>query len=135
VSIVYAKKGKKSYPVLVSDEDFLSLRKIRWHILDSGYVSTNYGSKKIYMHHLVAGYPDEGLVIDHIDGNRQNNTRENLRLVSQKENSANKHKNILSPTTGLCYSAKYSKEQKRLIELMYKDGKTEEEILEYLSEV
>lgn len=49
-------------------------------------------SKMFKIHRLVAmtfiGEPKNGEVVDHIDGDRQNNNLENLRFVSQRENTA-----------------------------------------------
>jgi hypothetical protein len=141
MQVIYASKRKKRYPVLVSDEDFASLKKYSWHILDNGYVSTNLLKKKYYMHHLVCGYPDSGFVVDHKDGNRQNNTKENLHFITHKENSNNKHKETSSSFSDLSWSTKRIKVDEeltgsdilRIIELMKKDGKTEEEIKEALN--
>lgn len=50
-------------------------------------------AKKFLVHRLVyqafVGELKEGLVIDHIDGNRSNNHHTNLRLCTQKENIQN----------------------------------------------
>lgn len=55
------------------------------------YALCNNGDKNITMHRLITGI-DGDSVIDHIDGNGLNNTRVNLRCVSQAENMLNKRK-------------------------------------------
>jgi len=37
------------------------------------------------MHRYLMNYP-EGMVVDHIDGNSLNNSRKNLRVITQGEN-------------------------------------------------
>ena len=49
------------------------------------------------MHRMVLGAP-KGVAVDHIDGNGLNNTRENLRLATARENGV--HKRKLKPTAG-----------------------------------
>lgn len=43
----------------------------------------------IFIHHAIMGRPINGMFIDHINGNRLDNRRENLRIVSRRENSQN----------------------------------------------
>lgn len=63
----------------------------------NGYIRIDIGNnKKISAHRLVweafNGPIPEGMVIDHIDGNRSNNALSNLRLVSQSDNMDNAQK-------------------------------------------
>lgn len=67
-------------------------------------------NQKAYMAHRIIyemhfGPVDKSLVIDHIDGNSENNKIENLRLVPQKINARNtkKNKNSKTGTTGVTY--------------------------------
>ena len=45
---------------------------------------------KALLHHMIVGYPINGLVVDHVDRNPLNNKRDNLRIVSQSQNMYNK---------------------------------------------
>lgn len=67
-------------------------------ISPNGYIQFQYLGKKYYAHRVIwyicnGSYPE--LFIDHIDGNRNNNRRDNLREVSKLEN----HKNMKKPCT------------------------------------
>lgn len=43
------------------------------------------------LHHAILGKPPKGLMIDHINGNGLDNRRSNLRFVTNRENSMNRH--------------------------------------------
>jgi len=45
---------------------------------------------KIYMHHAIVGRPINGKEVDHLNGNTLDNRRENLRIVSHRENMQNR---------------------------------------------
>jgi hypothetical protein len=53
-------------------------------------VRENGKTKNIFLHHVVYKKPDKGMVIDHINRNKLDNRRENLREVSYSLNSANR---------------------------------------------
>jgi hypothetical protein len=85
----------KDLPVLISLSDIDLVKNRCWHISAGGYVSSydgydkNTGNRfKIAMHNLILSHPDS-LEIDHINGNRLDNRRENLRVVTHIQNKQN----------------------------------------------
>lgn len=81
----------KGQETLVDDEDYPLLSRIDWCMDGRGYV-TSLGVGRFKMHRLVVGYDGTRFQVDHIDGNRLNNQKSNLRLVSNKTNQENLHK-------------------------------------------
>lgn len=79
--------------VLLDDGDFANISKRKWHVSHNGYairrIELPSGTKKlVYMHKEIFG--DSGnFDIDHIDGNKLNNCRANLRLATRSFNNAN----------------------------------------------
>lgn len=72
--------------------------------LDSyGYWVVRYKGKSYKAHRIILllhGIEIEGLLVDHMDGNRQNNLKSNLRTVEATLNSRNASKNKLN-TSGI----------------------------------
>jgi hypothetical protein len=78
---------------IVDDQDFDLVSSIRWYPMSNrrGYGKTTYAynpNKSVIMHRLIAGAKD-GQFVDHIDGNGLNNVRDNLRVCTRSQNSAN----------------------------------------------
>lgn len=77
---------------IVDDEDFEIVSKYRWHLGTDNYViNRNHFNKKkktIRMHRLVINAKD-GQQLDHINGDRLDNRKCNLRFSTQHENSLN----------------------------------------------
>lgn len=73
----------------VSREDFTRLSKFRWFRSTNGYAVRRLGRGREYMHRAVARTP-KGKLTDHIDGNKLNNTRSNLRHADQFQNQQNR---------------------------------------------
>lgn len=92
---------------LICDKDvwFGGANQYCWSLSHVGYAfaRSNVTGRPIYFHSLV--FPDrkDGMWYDHIDGNRLNNTRNNLRFVTPRENTVNRgiSKNNTSGYTGV----------------------------------
>jgi len=79
--------------VLVDAADYEWLSRYTWSCNDSGYALRREKGKKILMHRQIMQPPD-GMLVDHIDGNKRNNCRCNLRVCTRQENSHNRAKRI-----------------------------------------
>jgi hypothetical protein len=79
---------------LIDEEDYIFLSEFTWTKTKFGYASTikQIKNKKycLYMHQLVLGKAPKGFVIDHINRNRLDNRRKNLRYVTITQNSMNR---------------------------------------------
>lgn len=83
---------------LVDDGDYEWLSQYKWHATSTGYASATVrdASKKsgyshIYMHRMILGIVDDPEAVgDHVDGNRCNNQRANLRRCNDSQNQCNR---------------------------------------------
>jgi hypothetical protein len=70
--------------------DYEWLSQWAWH-LHGGYAVRNENGKRIYMHRQIM-QPPQGMVVDHTNGNKVDNTRANLNVCTQQENLHNRSK-------------------------------------------
>lgn len=97
----------QSKVTLVDEDDFAGLSSFSWCLHKDGYAiryaTTSYKKQTaILMHRFLCGDP-ENMEIDHINGNRLDNRRSNLRIVTKqqnqwnasgKRNSSSRHKGV-----------------------------------------
>lgn len=83
---VYLTKGEFA---VVDSEDFEYLNRWKWHFSAKGYACRKPGKQTIFMHRLINQTPD-GLQTDHINHNKLDNRKENLRSVTNQENHFNR---------------------------------------------
>ena len=87
---------------VIDDEDFDKISKYHWRYHSEGYaialVRNNVGeTTSIYMHRLINKTPD-GFHTDHINRNKLDNRRENLRTVTRRQNQSNMKTNSRNKT-------------------------------------
>ena len=95
---------------LVDDEDYPSLMKYKWYAHKENHTfyaqrqSQRVAGKQsvIRMHREIMG-AHKGIELDHINGNGLDNRKENLRVVTRRENSQNKHTPKTSKFPGVCW--------------------------------
>lgn len=82
---------------IVDDADYAFLMQWNWRLQSGGYASRvmRQGNKQIsiYMHREIMN-ASFGCLVDHIDGNKLNNRRLNLRTVSHVQNGRNAKKHV-----------------------------------------
>lgn len=78
-------KSNKSF--FFSKEDYSVVSNYCWHLTVDGYVATNIKDGVIKLHRLLMNFPDG--IIDHKNRNKLDNTRDNLRIVTDQENAIN----------------------------------------------
>jgi len=96
--------------VLVDDEDYQKVIEFgNWSGV-SGYAANGNNSNRIYMHQLVLGFKS-GCIIDHINHNKLDNRKANLRFVSYSANTHNqrRRRTNLSGYTGVSWSSSTQK--------------------------
>ena len=81
-------KGKSA---IVDAADYPALSRYKWHALEvaGGFYAARHRNGKTVLMHREIMQPPEGMVVDHIDGNRANNSRINLRVCTQRHNVCN----------------------------------------------
>lgn len=91
----------KGRTTIVDDEDFEYVNQWKWMYLRGSAARSKWIAgpdgkvnkhTTIYLHRLILGrikQPFDGAFCDHIDGDRLNNTRKNLRWATPKENTRN----------------------------------------------
>lgn len=95
---------------MIFDKEDLELISSRpWFIDHEGYASTRYGDERIRLHRLLLREEiPVGKVVDHVNRNRLDNRRFNLRICTQKINVHNSstRKTNKSGVTGVFYDKK-----------------------------
>ena len=91
-STVYVKMSNTEKEMLVDSNIWEKLKNYCWYENTLGYAaSKDYAAKKCILFHITA-FPDcpRDLVRDHIDGNKLNNQRKNIRFIRQEKNCQNR---------------------------------------------
>jgi hypothetical protein len=90
MKVINLTKGKYT---IIDDEDFDYLNKYKWHFSTNGYAESKKTIKgkrnQLRMARLILN-PSDDMVVDHINRNKLDNRRCNLRIVTQFQNSQNK---------------------------------------------
>lgn len=121
---------------LVDEQDAHLVAGFRWYArrTDQTWYATRFVPKQnrgapLYMHNLIIVIGDPNLIPDHRDGNGLNNTRDNLRPASRRQNSANTKKpaDSVSPYKGITmvagkWQARVLRNGKRLYLGRYSDA-------------
>lgn len=108
------------HQTVVDDGDYEKFNHYQWRLSKAGYVSRREGDKRIFLHREICQTPD-GYVTDHINGNKLDNLRSNLRVCLDNENHYNSgiRSDNKSGYRGVCWS----KDKKKWSVEIRKNGK------------
>lgn len=109
-------------------------RLISGSLHEDGYIFVTLHGKQIPLHRIVAKlfHPEtynEDLVVNHKDGNKQNNFADNLEWVTQSENVRHSHANNLQPNKVTGYTGKFSLEERAKIKELWDSGEMSKRML------
>lgn len=93
-------------------EDYDKIKCYCWYVDEHGYVRTIRNNKKIYLHRFVMNIiNDKNIIVDHINRNRNDCRKSNLRLVNDTQSAINKgiKSNNTSGTIGVSFSKLHQK--------------------------
>ena len=88
---VYKKRQRVAWAI-IDDADLTLIEPHLWRLHVEGYAwvhNDEKGRRGIGMHRMILGAEADGLEVDHVNGNRLDNRRCNLRVVSRAENAQN----------------------------------------------
>lgn len=88
----------QSKSVKVDDEDYEFLNQFKWHTTSRGYAArrvhypSSYKSQvnMTFLMHRILTFAIDGIQVDHINGDKLDNRKENLRLCNNSQNHMNK---------------------------------------------
>lgn len=105
----YLEHGEKFYFDL---EDYELIKEHRWN-MRNGYIVADIDGTKVSLHRLVMGVTDSDLKVDHIQHNKTDNRKSQLRIVDNSQNSMNRRRaiNNTSGITGVRFNTQNNKWQ------------------------
>lgn len=81
---------KNGEVVLADVEDYDLLNDKSWSVSSHGYATTTVEEKVVYMHRLILdNHIKDNMEVDHINGNRLDNRKSNLRVCEHRDNLRN----------------------------------------------
>ena len=110
--------GEYGKGYLINGEEFLFdlvyhdlIKNYYWHKNNRGYIVSNTRGKAIKLHRLMLNCYNSKITIDHINHNKLDNRRCNLRFVSRSQNGMNSkiHSNNTSGVSGVNWDKKLNK--------------------------
>lgn len=81
----------KGLETMIDEEDFALVSRFRWHA-SKQCDGSHYAVTKVPLHRLIMGFPPVGTFVDHINRDKLDNTRTNLRVCTNAENQQNTYR-------------------------------------------
>lgn len=121
---VYNQANVKVYSFRIDKEDIGKIRYHKWRISHK-HIVTGFGAENIReLSHILLDIPkekDNETIVDHIDGDPQNNKKDNLRICTQQNNVWNKA--FMSGNTPGFIGVSYDKKRDRFMPEIHTESK------------
>src|SRR5947209_9538506 len=100
---------------IIDDEDYERVIRHQWHFTKQGYaagwVAASGRREKVLLHRFILAAP-ENINVDHVNGNKLDCRRSNLRLATRTENARNQRKRVsISKYKGIAWHERAHKWQ------------------------
>ncbi|WP_346961377.1 HNH endonuclease [Clostridium sp.] len=114
--IVVIKVSNSNNVFIIDLEDLEKIINYTWHESKKGYITSKINNKLTRLHRLIMNVTDRDIQVDHIDRDKLNNRKGNLRLCFNKDNARNKTEpiNNKSGFRGVFYSKEKNKWQVKI---------------------
>ncbi len=99
--VIYNNECKEVAKVLIDLEDVERCKKYKWFFSGHGYITN---SKYIKLHRFITNCPKD-MEVDHINHNKLDNRKSNLRICTHQQNTMNVSNNI----KGVCFDKSRNK--------------------------
>jgi len=98
--LLYDSKCNYVATAIINKKDYEKIKGYKWHLTEKGYAATDIKRKKVPLANVIMDCDSSyKIVVDHINRNKLDNKRRNLRVCSNQENQLN-HKLLSSNTSG-----------------------------------
>lgn len=107
--VLYNKQGEEVARTTIDLDDVDRVKKHKWYLIKStGYVHSK--TANILLHRFIMN-PQDTMVVDHINHNKLDNKKSNLRICEQRQNCMNqgKRKDNTSGITGVSWDKRTNK--------------------------
>lgn len=91
--VAYVTPSNTNNIFLVDAEEWEKIKNITWHEGNNGYIQNKNRTTPFMLLHRVITKAEKGLVVDHINHNKKDNRKANLRVCTYSDNSLN-HKTL-----------------------------------------
>lgn len=101
---------------IVDAEDVNAIKDVCWSVNANGYLAGFRNGKTVILHRVIMNC-ESGEIVDHINGDKLDNRKQNLRIVTNQENCMNRKivSNNTSGTTGVYWNKTAKKWQAQIV--------------------
>lgn len=107
---IFNKNKEKLCETIIDKDTYYDLVKNKWSLDGGGYVQGKINGKMVSLSRYIMNYYGND-IIDHINNNKLDNRKSNLRIITRKQNAMNRtsRKNSTSKYLGVCFDKKSNK--------------------------